>query len=206
MSLLDNIFFFLRPQGSKLPKIVQQLKDESESLFQKIIPWQKGELELISYTLQDVTPRRRSRSNRWYGIITSIFHESLFVIAVRKMNNTGSNSVVLIRNTQADWVFRMKDRSTVVYLNGQGAARITSDGRMKPFKKSGELGKITSSIGGQHHITIKGNPIGEVNRFDPDLSFNQRAITMIHDFEDDGEELLFLTLVLYQISKIYLTA
>lgn len=202
MNLRDVLFFFTRPQGSKLPQQVQKLKNFSEDIYNQLITWHPDELELISFQLANVSPKRKDKAREWKGIITSIFHESLFIIVVRKLNKTGSNALVLIRNSDIDWVFRIKDRTSLVYINGQGAARIKSDGTMVPFKRAGILGKATSNTYGNSILSIKGNEIGEVNKFEEDAGFNQRAITVIKDFEDDGERLLFLTLALHRISQL----
>lgn len=203
MNLRDVLFFFMRPQGSRLPDQVQKLKNFSEDVHGILIPWQPEELELISFQLANVAPKRKDKAREWKGIVTSIFHESLFSIAVRKLNKTGSNAIVLVRNSEMEWVFRIKDRQSIVYINGQGAARIKSNGTMVPFKKSGVLGTAEITPYGNTKISIRGVEIGELNKFEDDAGFNQRAITVLKDFDDDGERLLFLTLVLYRLAKIF---
>ncbi len=202
MNLKDVLLFFTRPQSARLPQQVQKLKNFSEDIYSQLIAWHPDELELISFQLANVSSKRIDKAREWKGIIMSIFHESLFTLAVRKFNKTGSNALVLIRNSKMDWVFRMKDRTSIVYINGQGAARIKSDGTMVPFKRSGILGKSTNNSYGNSILSIKGNEIGEVNKFEIDAGFNQRAITVIKEFEDDGERLLFLTLALHRIAQI----
>lgn len=192
-----------RPGKKRIQADLAKIRAEMEPLAAQLIPWTKEELEQLSLNVIN-KERKKGLVYDAKGVFTTIYHEPVIAWYYRRYKDKQENSLLYVRTSNHEIVYRTKGDETEVVVNNQFAGWISGDGKLYDFRKKELLGQILPGKGEQSlPVVVKDKPAGAlVNVSQAPKKVYQRAMEMVANMPEE-EENLFLALTLKELVKVH---
>ncbi len=196
-------FFFLhfQPGFKKVQKDLAEIKQQTSSIEEQLIPWSGEEMELLS--LKQIHQKKGSGIlGSGQGVFTSIYDEPMVLYAYKNYIATRPNNVIWAKTAQHEYVYRTKNGRTSIHLNDQLIGDLSQDGQLVAPRTKELLAKVERNS----HLDLIPVQVGSkevASIINPDKAetLNSRAVQLINESMQAQEEVLFLALLVHEMIR-----
>jgi hypothetical protein len=203
--LIMNIFRTIEyrsvrtPSRKKLWADLRKLRDQIAIFSKDLIPWDKDEIAILSFN-----KTKSLVKDGFYkiqkGVLHSIYHEPMISYALKKYDPNGTNSILLARSTDHEYLFSKKGEITEVFIDNDYFGTISEDGEFINTTNQNRLGRINKSASEYQSVVVEEREVaGLLNPEKTDL-MNQRAFQLLEKINEE-EEMVLVSLSLMEIFK-----
>ncbi len=200
-----QFFTNFNPSNRKIVKDVAKLKEEISEWTSKLVPWNREEMELLSFSqIEKKVKRGLSKSAK--GIFTSIYHEPLIAYNYKQYISTGATNALLIAHTSKhEFAYRIKKKEVFINIDNQFAGTLKENGCFYGGPKDRMIARIN-----KEETTAKRYPVlvGEkevaslVNRTLASVP-NPRAFKFVSPMQAEEEKLFLSIAVLEMVTESF---
>jgi len=187
-----------QPGKKKTQKDLRQMKAEMQPWYNDLVPWEKGELELLS--LNQIHKRSKKRIvARSKGIFVSIYHEPMIAYSLKKYVGPGVNALLYARTAQHEFVYRIKKKGVEIAIDEQKIGTLKPDGAFFSSRKNKLLARVNrDSEALLLPVIIKDKEVANIVNPKKTSKTNPRAFEFVSDMEKE-EETFFLSLAILEL-------
>ena len=194
--LMNKMFIGFQPGSSRVNSDVNRFRSQAEKWREELVPWKQEELGLVSLSERNkVTKKGFGRSSE--GVIESIYHEPMLYYYYKEYPATSRNALLFVRTNRYEMVYRIKQKSTQVFVNEQHMGTIFPDGSLRSTDGT-DLGRIDRSDPYIRPIGLGSGQMGSVIFPSEEINIKPRAFD-IDEQMDEGQRLLFMILGIHEI-------
>ncbi len=187
----------VQPTRAALDRDLNKLRDELKEFFDRLVPLDKNEIELLSLQQEDRTVKR-GIGKLVKGVFSSIYHEALVAYAYKEYVATRKKAILMVKTYSHEFVYHVHGAMTDLFVNGEKIGQINAQGELRNNQKLLAEIKINDSLE-LAPIEINNRVVGRVRNPQFAGHVNPRAYNMLEEMNED-EELLFLSLsLLYMV-------
>lgn len=192
-----------KPGKHRIQADLAKIKAEMQPIASQLIPWTKEELEQLSLNVIN-KERKKGMVYEAKGVFTTIYHEPVIAWYYRRYKDKKENSLLYVRTSNHEIIYRTKGDETEVVVNDQFAGWISADGKLYDFPKKRILAQIVPATGDMSMpVLINEKPVGAlVNVTQAPKKVHQRALDMVGNMQEE-EENMFLALTLLELVKVH---
>lgn len=179
--------------------LLGQLRAVIQSKRVELTPWDQEMLPLLSAN------RANEKKSGWgapvlSGTLTSIYHEPIVNYALRK---SGKNALIVAQTSDREFVFRIKEKETEVWVEGQPFAIFVGGNLLSADKKGRLLAQIDLKTGEKYFPLQLDNDIA-ATILNPERAEgpNPRALTLLRKTLTREEEDALITATLLQHLRV----
>lgn len=188
------------PLNKRMPKDMLRLKAAASLFAERLIPWERKEIELLSLNTIEVQTNRR-KGFETTGAFTSIYHEPVFSYGYKKYKSRKHYAVMYARTQFNELFYYEYPNGVEVQMNGVVLGRMLED---KLYGTDGSLLGNFLDVPLEPHISIIiGNKdVGhllERNAYGNDV--NPRALDLVVPDLSIEESHIFLAMILWKIVR-----
>lgn len=181
---------------------VKALAADMDTWVDKLIPLDKGELDLFSLS-QDKQIIKTGLGTTAKGVFTTIFQEPVVAYSYKRYLGSKPNELLYARTGEHTYIYWTKNGQTELLIDEQPVGRIEQ--KVLFGAKSGkEIARI-SDTARQNYLPVKvgTREVGALNTERPSAkdALSQRAFQFIPEDLNDQEEQLFMALVTIELVK-----
>lgn len=176
---------------------VQRLRNAVQSLAGGLVPWDAEMLRLLSLN------RSRHQKPGMFGrpeggVFTSIYHEPIlaYVLEVR-----GKNRLLLARTTDREFVFRLKEKDTEIWVNREPLG-VLNNGALLAAGRGGKLlARFDPDSAGAlpQVVYVNDKPAAALNHPGMSESPMPRALTLLRELSPEEEGIVLALAVLRMV-------
>lgn len=198
-----NILKNYKPGRKRIQADLKEIKAELQPLVSELVPWNKEELQQLSLNVIHKTKKKGVIYNA-KGVFTSIYHEPLIAWYYRKYVSPKEDSLLYVRTSNHQFVYRIKGDETEVLIDDQFIGKIDSNGKLYDYKKKNLLAQINKGADQLAlPVLVNQKPVGALTNLEKaPKKVNQRAMELVGDMQPE-EENLFLALSLLELVKVH---
>lgn len=182
--------------GSQMQRDAVALRSEIADIKKELIPFSKGEMELLSLASVNKGSKRGFFKVK-KGVFNTIHFEALVAYAIKEY--APNHSIILVTTSDREIIYLIKNQVIHVYFDGQELGFIAGSGRLFNMRK-----QLIAEIDGNdnlptHTVNIKGQDFGFISnpKFEEKREI-KRAYQMLRDMDED-ELSIFLCLTLVNL-------
>jgi len=187
------------PGKGKIKTDFKKMKGEITPWTDKLIPWNKEELELLSSTPVNQKIKRGMITTS-KGVFNSIYHEPLIAYSYKKYLSSKENSILYARTSNHEFMYRTRKNKTTLYIDNQKVGVINEQGLLYGNHRKQLLAKVqTDNETLDLPIIIKDKAVGTLLKANKG-SVNPRAFEFVKTM-DNNEEAVFVSLAVLEMVK-----
>ena len=174
----------LPPSQKRIHKDLLHFREELKDWIKDLIPWEnERELDLLSLN-QEVKWTKHSFEKLLKGRLFSIYHESMLVFGYKDYGKKKKNAVLWVRSRQHEWVYRVKESETELYIDGEFVGKISQDGLLHGGSKKRLLARRNRVSPTQWAVVVWDKTMCYL--YDPRKidRVNPRAFEMVHNWAE----------------------
>lgn len=187
------------PSRKKLWADLKKLRDQIAIFSNELIPWDKNEISILSFNKTKALVK-----DGFYkiqkGVIHSIYHEPMISYALKKYDPNGTNSILLARSTDHEYLFSKKGEITEVFVDNEYFGTISEDGEFINTANQDRLGRINKSTQDYQSVIAGEREIAGLLNPEKSDVLNQRAFQLLESINEE-EEMVLVSLSLMEIFK-----
>lgn len=197
ISLLIKNF---QPGKSKVEADINYMKSQLQLFINELIPWNKKELDLLSYNqVNQKISNGLIKSGQ--GVITSIYHEPMIAWAYKKYVGGGDNALLYAKTSHHEFIFRVRNNGTTIIIDGNEIGELRENGLLYGKQNNRLIARINRQgsqlalpvlIGDKEVATLKSKSYLDQT--------NKRAFELLNEMTDQ-EEALLLSFTILEITK-----
>lgn len=179
--------------------LLGQLRAVIQPKRAELTPWDQEMLPLLSAN------RANEKKSGWgspvlSGTLTSIYHEPIVNYALRK---SGKNALIVAQTSDREFVFRIKEKETEVWVEGQPFAIFVGGNLLSADKKGRLLAQIDLKTGEKYFPLQLDNDVA-ATILNPERAEgpNPRALTLLRKTLTREEEDTLITATLLQHLRV----
>ena len=199
-----QIFTNFNPSNRKIVKDMAILKEEIKEWRNTLVPWNKEEMELLSFSQTD-QQIKKGLSKSAKGIFTSIYHEPLIAYNYKQYISTGSTNALLLAHTsQHEFAFRIKNKEVFINIDKEYAGVLKEDGCFYGGEKERLIARINKEESAKMYpILVGGKAAGNlVNREKASVP-NPRVFKFVAPLEAAEEKIFISIAVLEMVTESF---
>ncbi len=198
-------FYLLNYNPSK-KKVLTDIKKMKKLLapnINELIPWKGEEINLLSLKHGSVQRKKRG-TTVVQGTFNSIYHEPMITYAYKKYMAKTENAVIYAQTSNRSFQYRIKDQQIELTINNKFIGILQSNGVLYNTKKK-MLARINRKSDAPHYPVLihseKGHmkELGTLVTKTTEEQINPRALQFLDPNMTDQEEMVFLSLVLFDM-------
>ncbi len=202
IAALYMLYFALihwQPGKGKIRSDLRKMKNEITPWIDELVPWNKEELELLSSSRVNEKIKKGMVTTA-KGVFTSVYHEPLIAYSYKKYISKNPNSVLYVRTSEREFVYRTKKGKTELFIDNQKVGVINDEGLLYGGSKNRLLARINKS---DNHLEL---PIIVNNKERGTLmkpesgAINPRAFQFVGEMKKN-EEAVFLSLAVLELVR-----
>lgn len=194
--LMNKMFFGFQPGSNKINSDVQRFRNQAEKWKAELVPWEQEELELLSMSEQNKVSRKGFGKSA-EGVLQSIYHEPMLYYYYKEYPATSKNAILFTNSSKYEMVYRIKQKSTQVFVNEKHHGTIKPDGSF--LGPDGQfIGKLDRSMPSRYEIEVGDKVMGSIIFPTEELKIRPRAFE-IDETMDQPERLAFMIQGIYEI-------
>lgn len=203
LGLLAVVVFYqmmtnFQPGKNKIQKDLRQMKAEIQPWYSELVPWEKGELELLSLNQINKTSKKRIVTKS-KGIFTSIYHEPMIAYSLKKYVAPGVNALLYARTAQHEFVYRIKARGVEIMIDEQKIGTLKKNGAFYSARKNKLLAQVNrDSDALLLPVIVKDKEVANIVNPKKTSKTNPRAFEFVSNMEKE-EETFFLSLAILEL-------
>jgi len=188
-----------QPGKGKIKNDLKKMKNEIAPFIEKLIPWNKEELELLSST-QVKQKVSKGIITTAEGVFNSIYHEPLIAYSYKKYISSKKDEVIYARTSNHEFVYRTKKGSTELFIDNQKVGVINDQGLLYGGRKKRLLARINKSENELELPIIIGDKERGTLMKPESGSINPRAFQFVGEMKKN-EEAVFLSLAVLELVR-----
>ena len=201
MMLLFRMVANFQPSRSVLVKDLNAMKQNIHGWLSDLVPWDsKEDFELFSFN-QIGRKIRRGLTTKGHGVFTSIYHEPMVAYAFKKYLSKSRNALIYARTSANEYMYRIKNKGTEIFLNNKPIGFITPDGKIQTINRRKLLGTVDKTGLDLHPIHIGQKDIGGLTDPKRRRSPTDRAFAYIKTDDEDERHLLLSVALIEMIQN-----
>lgn len=190
-----------QPGKTRVNEDVKKMKTALQLFINDLVPWNKEELNLLSFNQINKTINK-GMVKTGQGIITSIYHEPMIAWSYKRYVGGGDNAVLYAKTSHHEFIYRIRNNGTAIIIDNEEIGEIRENGVLYSLKTdrlmariNREGSKLTRSIlvGDKEIATLKSRRYVEET--------NSRAFELIAGMSDQEEAILLSLTILEMVSK-----
>lgn len=181
------------PESKAFKRMLEMLRARVKDLSAALVPWDQEMLGLLS------SNRVNTQSTGWFrpfstGQFTTIYQEPVVAFIAQQ---SGKVRVTVARTSDREFIFRVKDRDTEIWLNGQPFGLFSNGVLLSPGKNPKQMARLEwKSEEAQSPLMLGNTVAATLTNPERTSSPNPRALTLLRNLSPDEENLaLALTLM-----------
>lgn len=202
IAALYMLYFALihwQPGKGKIRADLRKMKAEISPWIEELVPWNKEELELLSSTRVNEKIKKGMVTTA-KGVFTSVYHEPLIAYSYKKYISKNPNSVLYVRTSEREFVFRTKKGKTTLFIDSQKVGVINEEGLLYGGSKNRLLARINKSEDTlELPIIVSDKERGTLMKPESG-AVNPRAFQFVGKMKKN-EEAVFLSLAILELVK-----
>jgi len=206
-SLIVGIFYLIakmigrinfNPESQAWKKTLEGLRSKLKSQAAgALVPWDKEMLSLLSLNRSNLKKPGFFNSTS-EGVFTTIFPEPVLAYAEQK---SGTNSVIIARTSDREFIFRLKGKETEIWLDGQPFGLYTDGALLAPGKGSKLMARLDDRPDeSQSPLILGNNPALTLGNRERASSPNPRVLTLLRELSPEEENTALALALLRLIS------
>lgn len=188
------------PLNKRMPKDILRLKQLASRFIEKLIPWTKDEIELLSLNREDV----RSTTKNGFestGAFTSIYQEPLFSYGIKKYPTRDKFSVLYAQTNTDELFYYEYPKEVEVQFNGVTLGRLI-EGKLYGNDGSIIANYLENPIESYTTLVIGNKDVGHILSKDSyNNDVNPRALDLVSSALTKDEERIFIAMIIWRIVK-----
>lgn len=150
--------------NSRLYRAFQQMEQVLRQIPADIVPWNKQELELMSFNQAD------KKSKGWWqrmqtGIVTSIYQEHLAKYAFKTNPFNARTALLYVYVGEYEIGYAIGAKAMDIYINEQYLGQLSKSGKLKGPSGRKVIMELKRSIDDSIEIDILGRNVASINPF-----------------------------------------
>ena len=188
----------INPGTKGTNRLVKQLRNGLKAAREKLVPWDKEMLSLLS--LNKTEEKKSGRFGRpEQGTYQSIYQEPVVTYASQKV---GKTDIMLVQTKNKEFVFKRKGRETSIWVDGKPLGVYVEGVLMSAGKKSELLATLEKSKeDSDFHLDLDDNPAAALKNPEKAVGPNPRAVTLLRDLDSVEEEKVLALTVLQLLGE-----
>lgn len=202
IAALYMLYFALihwQPGKGKIRSDLRKMKAEISPWIEDLVPWNKEELELLSSSRVNEKVKKGMVTTA-KGVFTSVYHEPLIAYSYKKYISKSLNSVLYVRTSEREFVFRTKKGKTDLFIDNQKVGVINEEGLLYGGSKNRLLARINKSEDTLELPIIVSNKERGTLMKPESGAVNPRAFQFVGEMKKN-EEAVFLSLAILELVK-----
>ena len=189
-----NIFDFMAFGAKRLKSERQNLIDELEPFRDKLIPWNKEEMSLLSFT---VIEGKSYKDQYGKGLFVSIYDEPLMSFGFKTFGHKKMNRISMVETGNHHMLFLDKHTHIDCYFNNQLVGLYRAPNLFySPRKRL--LGRINSNGNTDYKSVIyKDKELASINPVESNPKFNKRVFDLLKSNISQEEQVIMMTMSFY---------
>lgn len=172
----------------------QKLIEELEPYRDKLIPWDKEEMSLLSYTISE---GKTYKDQYGKGLFVSIYDEPLMSFSFKTFGHKKMNRISMAETGNHHMLYLDKHTHVDCYFNNQLVGLYRNPNLFySPRKRL--LGRINDSGGGDYKsIVYKDKELASMNPIEKNPKFNKRIFDLLQSNISREEQVILMTMSFY---------
>jgi len=194
-----QFFTNFNPSNKRVVKDIAKLKEEIKEWTATLVPWNKEEMELLSFS-QTEQKIKKGLSKSAKGIFNSIYHEPLIAYNYKQYISTGATNALLLAHTsQHEFAYRIKNKEVFINIDNEYAGVLKENGCFYGGPKERLIARINKEESAKlHPILIGDKQAGSlVNREKASVP-NPRVFKFVAPMEA-AEEKVFISIAVLEM-------
>lgn len=189
------------PLNKRMPKDLIRLKQTVSHFLERLIPWEKKEIELLSLNKTGVKSNSNKNAFESTGAFESIYQEPIFSYGYKEYP-TKDHYAVLYAQTKTNELFYYEYPNEVeVQVNGVTLGRLI-DGKLYGNDGSMLANFLDNAIESYTALVVGNKDVGHILRpgaYNNDV--NPRALDLVDGNMTKEENVIFLAMIVWKIVK-----
>ena len=198
INTLYKIVTNFQPSRNKLNTDIAEMRAEIENYLEELITWNQEEMEIFSFNqLNQVIKKNVVTTAK--GIFTSIYQEPMLAYSYKKYVSPNLNAVLYARTSLHEFVFRIRNNSTIITVDGKAIGELRDDGKLMSMNGQKLLASISKEDDLLLPVLINNKEV--VSLVNPNKSdrINPRAFSMLADDLSEDDENLLLSIAVFEL-------
>ena len=189
-----NIFDFMAFGAKRLKSEREKLIEELAPYRDQLIPWDKEEMSLISYTISE---GKTYKDQYGKGLFVSIYDEPLMSFGFKAFGHKKMNRITMVETGNHHMLYLDKHSHIDCYFNNQLVGLFRKPNLFySPRKRL--LGRINDNGGGDYKSVIyKDKELASINPIETDPKFNKRIFDLLKSNISREEQVILMTMSFY---------
>lgn len=199
-----QFFTNFNPSKKRIVKDMAILKEEIKEWTDTLVPWNKEEMELLSFSqIEKKVKKGLSKSAK--GIFTSIYHEPLVAYNYKQYISTGATNALLLAHTsQHEFAYRIKNKEVFVNIDNEYAGIIKENGCFYGGPKERLIARINKEKSAKMHpILIGEKEAGSLVNREKAAVPNPRVFKFVSSMEAEEEKVFMSIAVLEMVTESF---
>lgn len=181
-------FLSFQPGDKKVLADLTTLKLDLKEYIASLATWDREDFGLLSLN-QIKRKRWQDLSNTVKGIIISIYQEPMIAYIHRQYLSSGKSAVLYARNSQHEWVFRVRTHQTEISMDGRYLGTLKEDGGLYDASGRHLIAKMQPPIfDGSIPVLMEKGEVGHLIIKNTQGKVNPRVFEMLKDLSIEEEQ------------------
>jgi hypothetical protein len=199
--LMNKTFIGFQPGTNRINSDVKRFRTLAAKWKPELVPWNYEESELFSLAeANKVSKKGFGRSKE--AVIQSIYHEPMLYYYYKEYPATQKNAVLFAQTARYEFVYRIKPKSTQVFVNEDFVGTIDPTGVFYREADRLLLGGVDRNDPFRRPIKVGDRQVGSLLFPTEKTNIQPRALDMDEKLDEEGH-LLFITQAILE-SVMYL--
>ncbi len=202
IALLGRLIKNFQPGKSRVAEDVRKMKAALQLFINDLIPWNKDELDLLSFN-QVNQKIKKGLIKTGQGVITSIYHEPMIAWSYKKYYGGGDNAVLYAATSHHEFIFRIRNRGTAIIIDGQEIGELRPNGVLYSNKTQRMMARINKT---EAHLTLPvlfgDREIATIKSPDYVQQTNNRAFELLTEMNEEEEAVLLSFTILELVNEV----